>query len=344
MSFKDIVGQNKPITFLQNAVKRGRVSHAYLFSGPRGVGKRTTAEVFARALHCLRESLDACEKCPSCLKMVRGNHPDRMILKPEGQFIRIQEIRELQNQMRFRPVEGGKRVFIILDADRMNSAAANALLKTLEEPAAANILILISSRPHLLPLTILSRCQQVRFSPLETEQIAYYLTREKQVDRETAIVLAASAGGSIGRALELHEESYLNVRNEILRRVMAFRKENPVAVLSLAGALGKEKESIMEGLDILGTWYRDILVYRETGDAARLIHRDHLEAVRLWADNMAVSDLLHNITAVSRASGAIEKNANKQLTLEIMLFRLVHPSVGAGISGGDEVQVFQAGR
>lgn len=326
MSFKDIVGQEKPIAFLKNAMKRGRVSHAYLFSGARGVGKRTTAEVFARALHCGGESLDACEQCPSCLKMTRGNHPDMMVLKPEGQFIRIQEIRELQNQMRFKPFEGGQRVFIILDADRMNSAAANALLKTLEEPAAANMLILISSRPHQLPLTILSRCQKVRFSPLDTEQVASYLTREKQMDREAASILAASAAGSIGRALELHRESYLNVRADILRRITAFRRDDPIAILSMAGALGKEREALLEGLDILRTWYRDVLVYRETGEAAGLVHRDHLDALKICAENMAVPDLLHNMKTVDRASGIIERNANKQLTLETMLFRLVHPS------------------
>jgi len=325
MSFKDIVGQEKPIAFLKNAMERGRVSHAYLFSGLSGVGKKTTAEVFARALNCREDPLDACGRCASCLKMARGNHPDVLTLKPEGQFIRIQEIRELQNQMRFKPFEGGKRVFILVDAERMNSAAANALLKTLEEPAPSNILILISSRPHQLPLTILSRCQTLRFTPLGRDRIAAYLTERLKIDGETASVLAASAGGSIGKALTLHKDSYLKVRDEIVRKIAAFRVEDPIGTLSMADLLGKERGTLLEGLDILRIWYRDILVYRETGDAGKLIHRDCLEALKLCAERMAVQDILQNMKTVSRACNAIERNANKQLTLETMLFRLVHP-------------------
>jgi DNA polymerase-3 subunit delta' len=248
-----------------------------------------------------------------------------LTLKPEGQFIRIQEIRALQNQMRFKPFEDGKRVFILVDAERMNSAAANALLKTLEEPAPSNILILVSSRPHQLPLTILSRCQSLRFSPLRRDQIASCLMEQQKMDRETASVLAASAAGSIGRALKLHKDAYLKVRDDIIRKITAFRKEDPIGVLSLVDVLGKEREVLLEGLDILRTWYRDILVYRETGETEKLFHRDCLDAVKICAERMAVPDILQNIRTVSRAFSAIERNANKQLTLETMLFRLVHP-------------------
>jgi DNA polymerase-3 subunit delta' len=326
MSFKDIFGQDKPVAFLKSAMEKGRVAHAYLFAGMGGVGKRTTAEVFARALNCREALPDACERCPSCLKMARGNHPDKLVVKPEGQFIRIQEIRALQSQMRFRPQEGGKRVFMLLDAERMNSAAANALLKTLEEPAPSNILILISSRPHQLPLTILSRCQQVRFSPLSRDQITSCLTERMGRNRETAALLAASAGGSIGKAVKLEKDAYLKVREDILRRVSAFTKEDPLAVLSLVEVLGRERESLLEGLDVLSTWYRDILVYRETGEADKLIHQDCLEALKVCAEKMRIPEVLQNMKTVHQACYAIERNANKQLTLETMLFRLVHPS------------------
>ncbi len=324
MSFSDISGQERAIAFLKRAMERGRVSHAYLFFGMGGVGKRTTAEIFARALNCRGGNHDACDRCSSCLKISHHNHPDVMILKPEGQFIRIQDVRELQNQMRFRPLEGLKRVFIVDDAERMNAAAANALLKTLEEPSPANVLILISSRPHQLPLTILSRCQRLRFNPLTRDQIAAFVTASLDVDRETASVLAASAGGSIGKALDLHKDAYLKVRDEIIRKISGFRREDPLGVLGLANVLGKERESILEGLDILRTWYRDILLYMETSDADRLIHRDRLEEVKACAGEMSVRDVLENIKTVNRAGSAIERNANKQLTLETMLFKLAH--------------------
>lgn len=325
MSFNDIRGQEKATAFLKRAMERGRVSHAYLFFGMGGVGKRTAAEVFARALNCREGDHDACDRCPSCLKISHGNHPDVMILKPEGQFIRIQEVRALQNQMRFRPLEGLKRVFIVDDAERMNSAAANALLKTLEEPSPANVLILISSRPHQLPLTILSRCQRLRFNPLTRDQIAAFITAKLDIDHETAALLAASAGGSIGKALELHQDAYLKIRDEIIGKISGCRREDPLGILGLVPVLGKERESLLEGLDILRTWYRDILIYLETGDADRLIHRDRLEAVKACAGAMSVRDALESIQTVNRASSAIERNANKQLTLETMLFKLAHP-------------------
>jgi DNA polymerase-3 subunit delta' len=325
MSFGDICGQQQQIAFLRNAMARERVSHAYLFYGMGGVGKRSTALVFARALNCREVAHDACDRCPSCRKGLHGNHPDVITLEPAGQFIRIQEVRDLQNQMRFRPLEGGKRVFIIVDAERMNSPAANALLKTLEEPTPSNILILISSRPHQLPMTILSRCQRLRFHPLGRDLIAAYLVETLHLEGERASVLAASAGGSIGKALEMHRDSYLENRNEIIGRITLCRKEDLLGALSLAGALGKERESVLEGLNILRTWYRDVLVYRETGDTARLIYQDRLEEVKKNAEGVSGAELLKNIRTINRAYGAIERNANKQLTLETMLFKLAYP-------------------
>ena len=176
MSFKDIYGHEKQISILQTAAARNRIPHAYLFYGMEGVGKRTVAEVFTKALNCRSNSVDACDECPSCVKIDRGNHPDVIMIRAEGQFIKIKEIRELQEQMKFRPLEGRKRIFIIDDADRMNIVSANALLKTLEEPSASNILILITARPHQLPMTILSRCQHVRFNPLQTRNYCLILT------------------------------------------------------------------------------------------------------------------------------------------------------------------------
>ena len=325
MSFKDIFGQEKQVSFLKGAMEKGRLSHAYLFSGIEGVGKRTVAGIFAKALNCADGQFDACDCCPACLKIERTNHSDVMLLKPEGQFIRIQDIREIQNQMRFRPFEGRARVFIIIDAERMNIAAANALLKTLEEPSPGNILILLSARPHQLPMTIISRCQQLRFSPLSRTDVAAYLMAKLNLDKGTAAVLAASSAGSIGRAIEMHKDSYLCVRDGIIEQIVRCRKDEPMRALAVVDAMGKERGSILQGLDILRGWYRDVLVYRETGEAERLIHRDRLAIVTSFATGLSVSEVLENVTAIDKAVSAIERNANKQLTLETLLFKLTHP-------------------
>jgi DNA polymerase-3 subunit delta' len=324
MSFKDIYGHEKQIKVLQTAMARDRIPHAYLFYGAEGVGKKTVAEVFAKALNCKsgQDSLDACDVCPSCLKIDHGNHPDVIMIRAQGQFIRIQEIRELQEQMKFSPFEGGKRIFIIGDADKMNIASANAILKTLEEPSASNILILITSRPHQLPATVLSRCQQVRFNPLRRETIVSFLESKLSLDSKSARSIALSSCGSIGKARAMNDESYLTIRATILDIIARIKTKDPLKMLSALNDFGQERKDIMERLGILMTGYRDALVYKETGDRDNLINQDHIDIIKSVAESGSGRDILNCIRAVDRASHTINQNANKQLTLEVMMFTL----------------------
>lgn len=328
MSFSDIYGQDKQIAVLKNAMERGRVPHAYLFHGTRGVGKRKTAKVFAKALNCSKQNLDSCDGCISCMKIDHGNHPDVITIVPERNVIKIDAIKDLRRQMKFRPFEGGRRVFIIVDADKMNSVAANSFLKTLEEPSPSNILILTASNPHLLPATILSRCRQLRFNPIQVDTAALFLEKKLSIDTESAYLLASSSGGSIGKALEMSENSYLTFRNEVIESVSAFNTKDPLKFLSLVDNFGKDEKDSKDGKDILGklevlrSWYRDILVYKETGETKSLIHRDRIEIIRDFAGKISGLNILKSIKTINRAYSAIERNANKQLRLEWMMFKL----------------------
>jgi DNA polymerase-3 subunit delta' len=321
MSFSTLYGQEGPVAVLQKAIEKKRVPHAFLFYGADGIGKRTTALVFAKALNCEKGGKDACDACPSCRKIDRGNHPDVLVIKPEGQFIKVADIREMQDRMRFRPLEGERRVVMIDDAERMNITSANSLLKTLEEPSLTNVIVLVSSRPHLLPMTILSRCQRLRFNPLQRDDIAAFLEKEHSLQPAEAHIFASSAGGSIGRALTLHKGDYLARRDDILDRVSKGVLD-PLGCLALAGHLSGEKEDIFEALDILKSWYRDLLVYRETRRTEALIHRDRVDDMERLAGTLDGEILLRGIRAIRDAASAIERNANKQLTLETMVFRL----------------------
>jgi len=324
MAFKDIYGHEKQILILQQAMRRDRVPHAYLFYGLPGIGKKSTALVFAKALNCLTVQGDACDRCISCRKSDHGNHPDLRIIEPAGQSIRISEVRELQEQMTYRPLDGNRRIFILADAEKMNSAAANALLKTLEEPTSSNILVLVSSRPYQLPLTILSRCQPLRFSPLTRETVERYLQERLSITTDTARLLAASSGGSIGRAQEMNHEDYLSLRNGVLEQLM--EREDPFRIFSAIGAFGKERKDIMERLDIMKICFRDALVYKETGMTHYLLNQDRVPEIQSLAGGYSAEDLLKNIRTVDRAYRAIDQNANKSLTLEAMMFRLAHKS------------------
>lgn len=321
MTFTDIYGHEKQIAILKGAMAKDRIAHAYLFYGMEGIGKRTVASVFARALNCEGEDLP-CGVCASCQKAERKTHPDILTIAAEGQFIKIGAVKELQEQMKFRPREGRRRVFILTEAERMNAAAANALLKTLEEPSAGNILLLTTSRPHALPLTILSRCQHLRFTPLPREEVARFLREQDALDPDAAAVLAASSGGSIGKAREMNREDYLTLRNGILEYLSTDDPAEPLRRLAFAGRFGTEREEIMERLQILRTCYRDAMVYRETEDAERLIFRDRSPLIRKVAERLPGRTLIRNLATVTAAMGAIDQNANKTLTLETMVIKL----------------------
>ena len=322
MSFQEICGHERQIEQLQGALIQDRIPHAFLFHGLEGIGKRTMAGTFAKALNCLENRHDSCDICSSCRKVDHNNHLDIIVLEPEGQYIKIQAIRNLQERLKFKPWEGKKRICIIDSADRMNDAAANALLKTLEEPPAANILILISALPSQLPATILSRCQQVRFNPLPEEKIAGFLQRRLALDLAAAQMLANSAGGSIARALEMHGVSYLDRRKEIIELAAAGMINDPLVRLASLNHFGQTREEVLERLAILQTCYRDAMVYGETGAAAMLINQDQEDMIKTLSERLPVSDLIGNIKVIDRALRAVEQNADKTLTLEVMMFRL----------------------
>jgi DNA polymerase III subunit delta' len=321
MSFNQIYGHEKKLALLKAAVLNNRIAHAYLFHGIDGVGKKTVARNFAKMVNCEEGGPDACDRCVSCLKVDHGHHPDLVTVEPEGQFIRIRQIREIQNQVRFSPLEGKARVFIVHCAERMNTATANALLKTLEEPVAKNILILISSRGHQMPATILSRCQRLRFNPLGAEVVAEFLEREGSLERTESALLAASCGGSIGKALEMKENAYVALKNAVLDRFIGLK--DPLDFFSFLSEFGPEREDVIKRLEVLLTWHRDLLYCREGGEAEKLIHRDRADQLRQKAAGCSGRDLLANIKTISQTRRAIEQNASKQLALECMMFRLV---------------------
>jgi DNA polymerase-3 subunit delta' len=336
MSFKDIIGHEKQIRILQSAALRNRLSHAYLFYGMEGIGKRTVAETFAKALNCDRlntaapeafpgnNDFDSCDRCPSCYKADRNSHSDIVTVKPDGQFIRVREIRDIQEQMKFAPLEGKRRIFLMTDADRMNSISANALLKTLEEPSRNNLLILLTSSPHQLPVTILSRCQPVRFNPLNRDTVASFLQKRLSMDTERACAIASSSAGSIGKALEMNDDSRMTIRNDILQIILTGHEKEPLTSLAAIGSFGKDREVITDSLHILMTGYRDALIYKETGNDEHIINRHCKDIVQTAARRLSRREILDNIRSVDWAMNAIDRNANKKLTLEVMLFKLIH--------------------
>ena len=325
MLFKDIFGHERQIALLKGFMAQDRLPHALLFHGVEGIGKKTTALVFAKALNCLAGNHDACDACSSCRKVDHKNHLDVVVLEAEGQFIKIQAVRDLQQQLKFKPWEGKKRVCIINDAEKMNNVAANALLKTLEEPPLSNVMILISARPHQLPATIVSRCQQLRFNPLTENDVVAFLKARFSLETEAAQVLASSSGGSIARALELHSGAYLGMRDELMEMISGGQMQSPLPLmrLSMVKRFGEDREEVLERLGILQMCCRDVLFYKETGERRGLINPDRIDVIRPLAERLPAKDIINNIKTIDRTLRAVELYADRILALEVMMLRFV---------------------
>lgn len=327
MSWPGIIGQILAVRLLRQAVQIGRVSHAYLFVGPEGVGKRTVAVELAKAINC-RAPLpggDPCDQCSSCRKLMVDPlvHPDVPVVTPEGRFIKTDQIRALQAEMYARPTEGHKRVAIIDGAERMNAESANRLLKLLEEPPPHAALVLLTSNLSGVLPTLISRCQVIHFSPLAPDHVARALIERHSIEAGQAQVFAALAGGSLGRAVCMAQDSAVAERrtqtSDLLQEIHGM---DDFAALGFAETLEKEKEQIDPWLDLLTVWLRDALLLAQTGSHQLLINTDRLVVVRELADQFGTARLLVMLAVVAETRGHLQRNVNVRLALDLLLLRL----------------------
>ena len=263
MLLRDILGHEQILTELRSAHQRDRVAHAYLFAGPEGIGKERVAKAYFQLLSCKDpiDGPDACGRCRPCRLLADGRHPDFIELVREGSFIKIERVREVNGIVRFPPVEARIRAVLVREADAMTEPAANALLKTLEEPSPRNVFILTSAKPNALLPTIRSRCQQLRFSVVPRPIIADWLTREHDVDPETAEEIAAMSGGSFGAAATLVDPTTAALREEWLTAIARLAGPlRPTELLQMAEDIGASRDAVPKVLDILRLGLRDVLL------------------------------------------------------------------------------------
>jgi len=330
MSFGQILGQESAVTILRNALLGGRLAHAYLFVGPEGVGKHLTALTLAKAMNCQSppEAADSCEKCSSCLKVNSSNHADVILLGPEGDHIKIDQIRDLQRRLRYRPLEGGRRACIMDSADRLNDAASNAFLKTLEEPPDGTHLILTTSRPHKLLATIHSRCQWIKFRALSIGHISQILKKAHSLEEEKAHFYASLAGGSAGQALALSNRVDFQKRLNWLRGFTEISQKTTEEIFDACERIAKEEEEINDLLELWKIWLRDLMVFKIQVESAgqdpgdRLINHDLGAEVAEEAKRYSFDRLDFFFSLISDVQRAIAFNANRQLALETLMFEM----------------------
>jgi DNA polymerase-3 subunit delta' len=322
MSFKTVLGHSGPIELLKRAIEKDTIPHSYLFSGNEGIGKKVVALQFAKAVNCREERPekdDACDRCSSCRKVDRHLHPDVLLVEPEGQTLKVDQVRQMQRDLAYRPYEGKRRVCILTAADRMAPNMSNILLKTLEEPPLHTVIILLANNPTLLLPTILSRCQLIRFTPLPISTVSRWLVEEKGFDQKEAHLLASLSEGSPGKALEIREGISEIPRKEILEGWGGARSLPLEQMERWVELLPSEREDLLLILEVAKTLLRDLAIVKTSKDRSRLIHPDLLTEMEKIANDWSLSELLKRIEIVHRTMLAIRGNANTTLALETMM-------------------------
>jgi DNA polymerase-3 subunit delta' len=317
MSFSRIIGYERNIALLRRSLETGKLAHAYLFYGIDGSGMKETALALVEAIFC--NGNDGCGECSSCRKVAGLNHPDLHIVQPDGAFIKIDQIRKLQKELSYRPFEAPKKACIIEDADNMNISAANAFLKTLEEPSGDAILILMTTHVDAVIPTILSRCQQLRFPSLPTETIAAQL-REMGTDHDSARIAAALAGGSVERAKEIVEGDWLQERKSLLEKLAALSPEGVIQLFAAAEESAKDKEGALHLVDLLNVFWRDVLLI-QTG-TPEIVNSDLAPLITGLSKRNSLERVIEKLESIARARQSLTRNANPRLAIEVLLMAL----------------------
>lgn len=326
MPFSDIAGNRRVQGILKLALAHGRVPHALLFTGPRGVGKRETARTLAQALNCAEQGDDACGVCPSCRAVVRvcedkaaktlkiGTHPDVIEYErsDESENLKIKQLRELISLATVKPMLGRKRVFIVDDVDDMSEPARHTLLKILEEPPLFTHIILLSENIELLLPTIRSRCRVLTFLPVSDEDIEKAL-RARGVESEKARLTALVVHGNMDRAMSLDWRAIEAERREAWTLFEALSTGRDAAALLRRFASGRRKdvkEEVERTLEMLTAFGRDALLLAEGGDARRLLNPDYERELRSCAGPLPPAAALRILGLLQEARTSLDRNVH----------------------------------
>ncbi len=319
--FEGIIGQELAKRYFQGVVDGDRLAHAYLFHGPAGVGKKSLARALAQTLICSGMGNGFCGLCPTCRMFSAGSHPDLWILDGAEKSIGIAQVRELQQAFVYRPY-GARHLCLVQEAEGLTAEAANALLKTLEEPPGPVLFILTSARPDRLPSTVVSRCLKIPFRPLTRDEITSGL--ETMGFKGDVVPLAVRlGGGSLGRAAELAaggdgldwREKAATLAGEFLSGI------GTAELFARARELGERAEFLARTEHLL-LWYRDLLLWRETGSRGFLVNVDRLEQIRVHARLADAPVLVRSIITIEDTRKKLLANVNVRLAAEVLCLRL----------------------
>lgn len=324
MDFKDIIGQKEVIGSLTRSLSEGRIGHAYIFSGPAGIGKRTIASIFAGLLLCDNpQNGSACGKCRPCLMMENGSNPDYRSISGEESSIGVDMIREIQSDAVLKPMYSKHKVYIVEEAAKMTEQAQNCLLKTFEEPPGYVVVMLLTTNYEKLLETVRSRAQHLKLVKYTREQVLQALMLRYGSDRGVFGLAADYSDGNIGTALDLAGSGdFSQLRDQTLELLPDAAQGRTRSVLELSSFMDANKDNVDMLLDIMLLYYRDLLVMSETGKENLLINSDKKDIILNNARKYSRDRLISSIEAIGASRRAIKQNAGYQLVIDNLLIKL----------------------
>jgi DNA polymerase-3 subunit delta' len=342
--FSRLIGNQDVKASLGRLLENGRLPGSLLFTGEEGVGKKLFALELAKVLTCKnRRGFEACDECSSCkriahsafppfnnddddkTRLIWSEHADVAMVRPYKQIIRVGPIRELEREANFRPFEGARRLFIIEDADYMNDQAANALLKTLEEPEPTTYLVLTTTNPSALPATIRSRCQTIQFAPIAADDIEAFLRESKGVSQKDAQLLARTSRGSLGRACEADIDTYRERREAMMAVLGALTVTGDRAALLRAAeelAAAKDRDEYEQLLDVLEALIRDAWALSLGRPKESIVNVDLLDQLQRIAGDLRSSQAASWLRQIEELRGTLEVNINRKIASDALLLSM----------------------
>ncbi len=338
MAFSNIIGNKAALSILRNSLASGRVACGYLFEGPEGVGKKLAAINFAKSLNCAEKGEEPCDQCNVCRRIDAGIHPDVHLFSPRGKarMIKVEQIRELIEQISLMAFEAPWKVFIIDDAECMNQESQNKLLKTLEEPPSQTVLILVSSQPARLLPTIISRCQKIVFHNIPPAELERYMKEQLEVEPAKARLISALAHGRISRVHRLMEEENFLRRQKVITLLARGKFDHFADLVAHTGAIEEDLNLFSDRVKRQETEAVDKEYYQSMSAAERTelnqqiaasvqaMHRAEIEEVlnllALWYRDMLILKTSGNETLVKNVDKIDDlKRSARELALPDLL-------------------------
>lgn len=323
--FKDIVGHEQIIEHLKTAIEMGKVSHAYILNGPDLSGKMMIAEAFARALLCEKQDPDGCGECRSCRQSDDRNNPDIIYVKHDKpNTISVDDIRtQLNNDIVIKPYSNQYKIYIVDEAEKMNQQAQNALLKTIEEPPAYAVIMLLTTNADSFLQTIRSRCITLNLKSVKNDVIKSYLMTEKKIPDYQADVCAAFAQGVVGKAIKLASSDDFNELKE--SALSLIKRLDDIDLYEMGEAIKQisdYKLQVQDYFDLITVWYRDVLYMKATNDVNGLIFKDEVYDIKKQASKHSYHGIETIIEALDKAKIRINANVNFDLVIELLLMTI----------------------